>query len=349
MLDYMALVKRSEQELADCDVALVNLACAAGLPDAEVIDVDACLRRLDEWAEYARRYTERMLPRFQQKPEEFNHSPGYFRTLCMITALQRDLGLRYNPSKISAAVPLDTADTFIHGALLGEGGICASLPVVYAAVGRRLGYPLKLVHAKAGQIGHVFVRWDERGGERFNIEAMSKGLNCYPDDHYRTGVYAISPEVERAGCLLQSLNRREELAGFLAERGCRWRDFGRLRQAANSIAWATAVAPQNAFYLNSFKAVMKEWGMGLEKIEPPGFPAMYFTWPPRRFPEALPLNYEKDVLCLEATENILKNPDWNSRWWEPLRRGLGVGRKPTAAVIVCKPDSCEIGLRFSGN
>jgi hypothetical protein len=124
----------SEEELAGRDLAEMNLACAAGLPDATDIDVQGCLKRLDEMAEYVRRFTARMWPAFERRPEEFNRSPGYFRMLCMITALQRDLGVRYNPAKIPKEVPLDTADIFIHGVLLGAGGTCSSLPVVYANV-----------------------------------------------------------------------------------------------------------------------------------------------------------------------------------------------------------------------
>jgi hypothetical protein len=43
-------------------------------------------------------------------------------------------------------------------------GTCSSMPVLYVTLGRRLGYPVKLVTAKA----HLFVRW-EQTGERFNL------------------------------------------------------------------------------------------------------------------------------------------------------------------------------------
>jgi hypothetical protein len=44
----------------------------------------------------------------------------------------------------------------------------------------RVEYPLKLVTTR----GRLFVRWDGNG-ERLNVEATSKGLNCHPDDYYR--------------------------------------------------------------------------------------------------------------------------------------------------------------------
>ncbi len=91
----------------------------------------------------------------------------------MVTVLQRDLGLRYNLAFMEGEDDAsDSHNLFIHGPLTGRGFTCVTAPVIYAAIGRRLGYPIKLVHAKQ----HTFCRWDERDGERFNIEATSPGL-----------------------------------------------------------------------------------------------------------------------------------------------------------------------------
>jgi hypothetical protein len=218
-----------------------------GLPGSEKVDLPGCHKKVDFCARQCGKGTEKMLPQFRRSPQEFKHSEAYFRVLCMITILQRDLGIRYNPAKIPEDVPLDVDDTFVHGALLGEGGTCASLPVVYVAVGRRLGYPLKLVSAKGPKWGHLFARWDEPG-ERFNIEATNQGLTCHPDDYYRTGWYAVSSDIERRGCLLKSLTPREELAEFLAQRGCLWRDAGDYAEEVKAFTWASEAAPHNEFY-----------------------------------------------------------------------------------------------------
>ena len=55
------------------------------------------------------------------------------------------------------------------------------MPVLYVAIGRRLGYPLYLVQARE----HFFVRWEEPGGERFNIEATTLGFTPRDDEHFR--------------------------------------------------------------------------------------------------------------------------------------------------------------------
>src|SRR5260370_37045333 len=86
---------------------------------------------------------ERQLPQFRGDLAFYNGSENVFRVVCMVRVIQK-FGVLYNTAKIPAEVPFDTADTFLHGALLGEGGTCASLPVVPIAVGRRRGYPLEL-------------------------------------------------------------------------------------------------------------------------------------------------------------------------------------------------------------
>ena len=56
MLDWKSLTSMSDEELTTCDVAATNLACAAGLPDADRIDVEACIHRLDYMAQYTDRF-----------------------------------------------------------------------------------------------------------------------------------------------------------------------------------------------------------------------------------------------------------------------------------------------------
>jgi hypothetical protein len=345
MLHWKQLVHLDEDQLARYDVAEVNLACAAGLPGAESIKPDICLYILDYWARSVRAFTEPRLRYFRRKRYDYYNSEGYFRILLMVTLLQRDLGLRYNPDKIPDDVPLDTADTFIHGAVMGHGGTCGTMAVVYTAVGRRLGYPLKLVAASRGRIGHLFPRWEGANGERFNIEGTNRGLNCSPDDYYRTGEYAVPPEIEKKGCILKSQTRREELANFLAQRGFRWADCRNYRKAVESFAWAHVLAPHNARYMNKLQIKMNEWLAQLDRRKPPGFPNIYLKAPRRRFPDALPLEMEQQILGREATEDLLNDKALDRKWWEPLRRGLKL-RTPHQVVATFHEDGCAMQLHY---
>jgi hypothetical protein len=341
-LDWNKLVWYSEEELNGLDIAVVNLACAAGLPSSEGINHDLCLSKLDYWAMVVRQYTERLLPQFHRKQCDYQNSEAYFRSLCLVTVLQRDMGVGYNPLKTAEDAPFDTEDSFIHGILQGAGGTCATLPVVYVAVGRRLGYPLRLAAALGRKSGHLFARWDDPQGERINIEAAGRGMASPPDEYYRTGRYAVTAEVERKACLLQSMTPRQELSTFLSERGYCWLGLGNHRRAVESFAWASALEPENRALCNVLITHMDEWHRQLERLKPQNFPQLSFTWPERRFAATLPQDIERDILGLEITENLLKDPELEKRWWSGLRRGEWVGGVPAAVQARYAPERCDI-------
>ena len=124
------LIKLPEDDLAQVDIAAMNLACAAGLPGSENLDRKALLAKLDSWASYVACETQRHRYRFQQHPDEYNHSFGEFAMLMMATVLYKDLGVRYNPDQITPigeATGFDftrSQDLFINGLLQGTGGTC---------------------------------------------------------------------------------------------------------------------------------------------------------------------------------------------------------------------------------
>jgi transglutaminase superfamily protein len=188
-------------------IATVNFLCAERLPSHESVDLSAALASLDDWSKRAQPETQRHLYKFQKNPAEFNHSEGYFRMLALIIVLQQDFGVRYNLERAQQPDYSKADDLFLTDVLdKRHQGTCVSL-----AVGRRLGYPLKLVTTKA----HVFARWESVDGkERFNIEGTNVGLNCFPDDYYRTwpvpmtecsdaarqGISTGAPELSKPRC-----------------------------------------------------------------------------------------------------------------------------------------------------
>jgi hypothetical protein len=191
----------------------------AGLPGSDRIDVGLCLRTLDSWAEQTRRFTERVMPMFYSGRCDYPDSEPRFRIQAMITYLQRDLGIRYRLGRRDDNAVFEPADNFLHGIIQGEGGTCGSLPVLYAAIGGRLGYPLMLATTRC----HLYVRWDALpGGDCFNIEASGDGVSFFPDEYYCTGPFAMPAETIKACGYLESLSPREELASFLVQRGECW-------------------------------------------------------------------------------------------------------------------------------
>ncbi len=122
------------------DIAETNLNLAIGLPGSERLDVVDYLQRLDVWARQVGTKTKDWLPMFCRSPSEFDDSLAKFQTMAMVTVLQRDLGVRYDPvCQEGPDCALDPRTLFIHGLLDGQGGTCVTLPVSYVAIGRRLG------------------------------------------------------------------------------------------------------------------------------------------------------------------------------------------------------------------
>lgn len=94
------LLATPPEALEKLDLALVNLLCAKGLPGAEDLDIPATLKKLDEWAVCVGRDTDKYYPRFLQNPAANNNSEADFRMLSLITVLQLDLGVQYNPTRV---------------------------------------------------------------------------------------------------------------------------------------------------------------------------------------------------------------------------------------------------------
>ena len=302
---WSRLAQLADADLAGEDVAAVNLACAAGLPGAEDVDVGRCLARLDAWARHVRRETDRCAGQFRKDPAAFDNSRAYFRVLVLATVLQQDCGVRYDPDLVPRDDFFSNAENlFLHGVLRGRGGTCSSLPPVYVAVGRRLGYPLRLVQTSS----HLFARWDDPAtGERFNVECTSQGLNCHPDDYYRTWPQPTTPEeVQRSGWLL-SLTPREELATFLANRGHCWQDNRRHREAVEAYAWAASLAPRQGGYLACLRGAVARWRERLRQAASAHFPLAIFHLAERRFSN-LPDDLEREMRHLEIVESLLENP-----------------------------------------
>jgi hypothetical protein len=251
--DLPSLLALPVQALDQMDIAQVNVLCAQDLPGSENLNVNRSLAKLDEMAARVRAETERHFYRFQRTPAEFENSEGYFRMIMLAVVLAEDFHVQYAPNKIgNVAVAwtgdgffADSRDVFLHG-LTGAKprGTCSSLPVLQVAVGRRLGYPLKLVTTK----GHLFVRWED-ANERFNIEAAGQGVNRFSDDYYRHWPLEVSEEEVKSEGYLKSLSPSEEFAVFLSIRGMCLSEAKRYDEAAESFRHAARLASCRSYGL----------------------------------------------------------------------------------------------------
>ena len=198
--------------MASLDIAAANLLCSEGLPGSEKLDIDQCLSTLDRWAERVKAETGRNMHRLGDPAyaQHYRNSQAMYRMEMLCQVLQEDLGVRYNEDRAREVSFTDSRDLFMHGIIEGRGGTCVSMPVLYVAVGRRLGYPLRLVEAKS----HLLCRWEGKGAdgreERLNVEGSGSGFGSFPDEHYMTWPRPISREEVERGEYLRSLSAGEE-------------------------------------------------------------------------------------------------------------------------------------------
>ena len=234
------LLDMTPKELEQIDIALVNLLCAKGLSGIENLDIDKCLSTIDKWTELIRADTQNRLSLYYQNPARYDNSVNLFKVVNMVLYLKGKLGVHYDPDCVGNWDFSNPDYIFIHGLLDGErSGTCTSIPTLCVAIGRRLGYPLKLALAK----GHVFFRWN--GNERFNIEVCCKGVDTRDDEYYKKWPDRMTYLDIKKGCFLKSLTAKEELSLFIGSRGISLRDNGRFYEAQVAYANACLLMPNN--------------------------------------------------------------------------------------------------------
>jgi Transglutaminase-like superfamily len=224
------LLACSASELDRQDIALINLLCATGLPGSEELNIPQCLATLDRWTEAVRQYTQDALGEFDAYPERYHGHRGFACFTAMVTLLKHPNGLNihYQPTAIGNTLFTDSRDDLLHGLLARRLGTCTSLPVLYVAIGRRLGYPMYLAVAK----GHVLCQWVEADASHVNLEGSNAaGGELYPDEHYHHWPRPLTRDDLASNRCLRPLTRGEELGLFLETRGHVLTDNGRFDEA----------------------------------------------------------------------------------------------------------------------
>jgi hypothetical protein len=122
-------------------IEYANLACATMLPDTHELNIPACIKTLREWTEQVRNETARHIQHFNRAPDKYNNSEAFYRAMMLITVVQQDFGVSYDPGCRDTIEFKSSREGFIHGLLTGNRtGTCANMPMLYAAIGRALGY-----------------------------------------------------------------------------------------------------------------------------------------------------------------------------------------------------------------
>ncbi len=305
------LIGLSDDELARYDIAELHLRCAEGLPGAENIDIPNCLKALDDCAQAVCEQTGRLAYVFRRRPERFKDSQSVFRCAVLSTVLQERFHVKIDPAMNDMdelAFWKDARNSFLHGIVNGDLGMCLPMSIMYIAIGRRLGYPLKLVTT----VRHGFARWEDEA-ERFNIECAIKGFDSQPDSYYLEWPHKMTPEQANDWRLLRSMTPRQELAQFFLHRGGCLLFTPRSNEAMEAIFWSHSLAPDDPKLVASLLRLLAAWRLGLEKLTPPWMPPVSrITWPSKRvFPDCVPIEAEREFIRLSIWDGLLKQPQYN--------------------------------------
>jgi hypothetical protein len=240
----------------------MNLLCAEGLPGAETIDIEGRLKVLDQWAVLAKKNERNYLPQFRKNPDAYDRSESLFKAVNLGLTIKEDLKCGYNIGLIASGALTDlnsarffrnSQDVFIHGLIANKKGSCSSLPVLTVAIGRRCGYPLKLVSTK----GHLFCRWDD-GKEKHNIEMTCPGVDSKPDSYYLEWPLKTTEAERKSEKLLQSLSPREEFGVFCSVRGMCLMENGRLPEAKEALEQTLRAFPDSVYTKQMILDIMRK-------------------------------------------------------------------------------------------
>jgi len=261
-LDAAALGRMTNDELERIDIATRNLICGMDIVKQLDVTIQTMYDRLDEMSLRVKVETERSHHCFLERPNDYENSEAYYQMLMLVTVLQQDYGMLYNPDRVTKAGVIepnevffaDPRHVFIHGLLQKQNnGTCASLPALVIAVGRSLGYPLALVSTQ----NHLFVRWNDPANV-FNVEVTSKGMNTYPDDYYRKWPYPFNDQEEKENHFLKPMSAAEETAVFFSLRGFCLMARQRFTEAIQAHECAVKLAPKAIHYQKILQTAKNE-------------------------------------------------------------------------------------------
>lgn len=209
------------------DVGLAALTLAKEIyPE---IDVAEYSRRLDTLA-----FKVRQLTNDSQDPET--------RIRALNTVLHLQEGFRYDHSPDARS---NHDNYFLNGILDKKFGTCATMPLLYLAVGQRAGYPIYPVAAP----DHMFVRYVDSSFQEQNIETTSGG-KYFPDESYIRG-FSVSQAGLKSGSYLRTMSYRELLGNLIVANALVFGHQGKAYRSIGYLEKAIELDPKFADYYDN--------------------------------------------------------------------------------------------------
>jgi hypothetical protein len=243
------LASMTDAQLARVDPLVMNLIVARGIPALEHLDINRYAKIVDDWATRIDAANKSAEPYSKGEPAYLVSREFWMAGGMAVMLAGPAFGIRYTRETLTPGKP---EQQFVHGVIDGKRGTCATMPVLYMAIGHRLGWPIRAVVSR----DHMWARWDDgvppgRGGKRFNLEATnasSKGgegsFASLTDDEYAAWL-GTPREVIESGSDMSSLTPRQTLGVFLQGRAGYWIERGEPGKAEADLELALECFPEN--------------------------------------------------------------------------------------------------------
>ena len=213
------------------------------------VDIAAYSKRIDLIADKARR-----LANGTPDPET--------RIRVLNTVIHQMEGFHYDQSPFARS---RQDYYFLNGILDTKQGICYSLPLLYIAVGQRLGYPVYPVAAP----DHMFVRYVDANFTEQNIETSSGGK--YISDQTYIQNFLVSKRGLKSGSYMRTMTYREFLGKMLAASAAFHGRNGETHKVIAYLEKATQLDPRTAAHYDNLRIVYSD----MSEVAPPYLAVAY--------------------------------------------------------------------------
>jgi hypothetical protein len=285
------LLESPSSQRAAYGPAELSILCERDLPGEQQLDAASCLAALDRWTDCVRAETEKRIA-----PNAFRGIPGissvsHCKAQALVDVVHDLIGANSHLASleggtfeeaVAEGLSLDPRDLFLSGMLndpkASSRPTSVTMPWLYLAVGRRLGYPLRL----AAQDGRLLLRWEGQDEQftidwqqswaepaasvselRFRVEQPGREPLTLPSDQPPSLIPAST---------MHLLTADDELAVLLNARGACWESHGQNTDALVSYAQAHQLSPDCENYLVAIARVMPKISSLFGHTEPMAAP-----------------------------------------------------------------------------
>lgn len=128
--------------------------------------------------------------------------------------------------------------------------MCITMPLLYAVIAQRLGYPVRVVIAPE----HTFLRFDDPALKEKNIE-LSTSHAGYESDAGYTYRLNISNRGITSGAYLRTLTKRQHLSYLLMQNALVYSKSGDIDRAKAYLEIAQKIDPRNIMVVKNLSTV----------------------------------------------------------------------------------------------